>query len=159
VRFLPDHAIEAVDKVAAAFECEHVTWEDITGVVRLINQSSIFLTGHQTSHECSVMFAMRITYVISFSVLYVFLMSCVLLIPARPNLSSIFKVCLMLCEILSLHIFIGTFVCVRACVCVYTQTCAPNQAWLIWLVTAHKHHSVIPSYQMRAKGGGIFRHQ
>ena len=87
MRFLPDHEIQSVDRVSAAFkcfECEHVTWEDITGVVRPINQSSIFLTrvlpltGHQTSHECSVMFAMRITYVISFSVLYVFLMSCVL---------------------------------------------------------------------------------
>jgi len=77
------------------------------------------------------MFAMRITYVISFSVLYVFLMSCVLLIPARPNLSSLFKVCLMLCEILSLHIFIRAFVCVCVCVCVYTDMCAqPDLAYL-----------------------------
>ena len=79
-RFLPAHEIESVDRVSAAFECfvcEHVTWEDITGVERLINWGSIFWrvpppTGHQTSHERSVMFAMRITYVISFSVLYFF---------------------------------------------------------------------------------------
>jgi hypothetical protein len=59
---------------------------------------------------------MRITYVISFSVLYV-LFFCVLYIFPIHSLSSPLTLCLMLYERLSFHIFIGAFV-----VYVYTQT-------------------------------------
>jgi hypothetical protein len=117
------------------FECEHVTWGDITGVVRLINQSSIFLMRsppHRPSNKSRMLghvcYAHHVCNLF-FSFIRFFNVLCTFLIPARPNLSSLFKVCLMLCEILYVHIFIGAFVCV--CVHTHTDLCAqPNLDYL-----------------------------
>lgn len=92
--------------------------------------TSCFLNNHQTSHECSVMFAMHITYVISFSVLYVFFLPLLYISSPLPSLSPFLTVFNVIWKIILSYF--------HRCVCyacVHKQSCTPSQTYICWLVT------------------------